>query len=188
MKAALLIICLLPMGRFACGQANQPAGYFHISYFGLLGTHPGLKFGWQYPIINFQELHPEQRSQQLLAGVNGIFYYHRRNHIGLGFDLELGFRNRKSAGMNKEVAIGMGYLWSFLPGKLIDFDRPEPGNHPARLKTVQLLKTASIGLGRQMDGRVDANFWMIRPTLMHLRPFNTGSTFNFAIDAGWYFK
>lgn len=118
-----------------------------------------------------------------LAGISLLFYYHRRNQIGLGGTLELAVRNRRAEGTNKELALGIGYLRTFLPNKVYHFDHAEP----LKKSSGQLLKSLALGLGRSFHSRLDANFWMIRPTLLHLRPFNRGSTLNFTLDAGIYF-
>jgi hypothetical protein len=86
--------------------------------------------------------------------------------------------------MHKEIAFGLGYLRTFLPNRVYSFDQ----THPPEKSTGQFLKMISLGLGKSFDPKIGSNFWMIKPSLMHLKPFNTGTTLNFALDAGVYFQ
>ncbi len=118
------------------------------------------------------------------AGAHLYFYFHRRNQIGLGGTFQFSFRNRKDKGLNKEVALGLGYLRTFLPNKIYQFNGSEPGKR----STGQLLKMISLGGGRSLGSSIGSDFWMIKPTLMHIKPFGIGSTLNFAMDAGVNFQ
>lgn len=188
MKIKLLLLLLFLLSNTLQAQENNGRNtYFNISYFAILGTHPGIKLGIQYPFAQLNKTQQLERSQELLGAANMIFYYHRRNQIGLGFNLELGFRHRKQDGLNKEVFIGAGYLRTILPNKVYDFDTGEAPIIRGSAGRHHFLKTAAIGLGRNLDGELNNTFWNIKPTLHHLRPFNRKGGFNFALDAGLHF-
>ena len=162
--------------------------YFGISYFGVLGTHPGFKIGIHYPIATLNQKDQAEKLDQVIGSASAIFYFHRRNHIGLGFNLELGFRNKQVDGLNKEVHFGVGYLRKFIPNKVYDFDGNEPLRERRFLGSSHFLKTGSIGFGRTVKNEITANSWSIKPTFFHIKPFNQGSILNFAFDAGYQFR
>lgn len=182
LKILKLSLCLLFFCTAGQAQGDRQGPYLTVSYFGILGTHPGLKIGLEHPIVNWSK-DKVGRSNEGLLGANIIFYYHRRNQIGLGGTLEFGYRNLRVNGLHKSVNLGIGYLRTFLPNKVHDFDRT---NSPSK-GTGYFLKTIGIGIGRSFHTEMDSDFWMIRPTILHLSPFNMGSTLNFALDAGVYF-
>lgn len=165
-------------------QTRDYQPYFSISYFGLLGTHPGLRIGVAYPVFQVNKQDLALKRDEVLVGAYLLFYYHRRNQLGLGGDFQFSFRSQRAKGMHKEIAFGLGYLRTFLPNRVYSFDQP----HPPEKSTGQFLKMLSLGLGKSFDPKIGSNFWMIKPTLMHLKPFNTGTTLNFALDAGVYFQ
>ena len=171
----------------ASGQEDPNRFYFSISYFGILGTHPGLKVGVQRPLVNLGSADTDQRRDQLFGSANLIVYFHRRHQLGLGCTAEVGFRNRVAGGTNKEIALGIGYLRTFLPNRMYDFDVNDPPSVRRFRGAGHFLKLGSVGLGGNRGGDLNGSFWMIKPTLFHIRPFNTRSTFNFALDAGYYF-
>lgn len=188
MKHALFPLLILLFIRPAIAQKPAPGTYFNISYFGILGTHPGLKIGLQQPILTFNREKREKRLDQLLGAVNLVFYFHRRNQLGLGATAELGFRKRPFNGLNTEAWLGLGYLRTIIPNLVYDFDDQQPGTTRRWIGSGHLLKTASLGLGWNIKPTADPGFWMIKPTLMHLKPFNVGNTLNFALDAGYHFQ
>ena len=51
MKTKLLLLFLLGFLHQLTGQENGNRLHFNISYFGILGTHPGIKVGVQYPLL-----------------------------------------------------------------------------------------------------------------------------------------
>jgi hypothetical protein len=185
MKTKLLLLSLLltTLGGLQAQDKNKNI-QFNISYFGILGTHPGVKLGLQYPLANLQQAQKMDQLNQVIGAASLIFYYHRRNQIGAGFNLELGFRSRKQDGLNKEFFIGAGYLRTFFPNTVYDFDAQAGMLEKKSHGRSHFLKTAALGLGGNVDGDLNANFWTIKPTLLHLRPFNRKGGFNFALDAG----
>jgi hypothetical protein len=185
MRTKLLLLLLTGFLLQLTGQDNGNRLHVNISYFGILGTHPGIKVGVQYPLLTINEGKSVEKLDQLLGAANFIFYYHRRNQIGTGFNVELGYRHRKINGLNKEVFLGVGYLRSFLPNATYDFDGENGMVRKRSLGKNQLFKTAAIGLGRNSGENFTSDFWVIKPTLLHLKPFNRGSAINFALDAGF---
>jgi hypothetical protein len=185
MKTKLLILLLVVIINCLQAQDGRHGGIqFNIAYFGILGTHPGIKLGLQYPLANLQQAQNMDQLNQIVGAANVIFYYHRRNQMGTGFNLELGFRSRQQDGLNKEFFIGAGYIRTFFPNTVYDFDGESGMTVKKTLGRSHLLKTASIGLGRNINGDLNANFWTVKPTLLHFRPFNRKGVFNFALDAG----
>ena len=184
MRKMFFLFLFLPSILIA--QSRDPI--FRIGYFGILGTHPGLKVGIEYPLSTFGETEELNRQDQILASANLMLYFHRGNHIGLGTNLELGFRSRKLNRPNLELFGGFGYLWQIRSNRLYDFDADE---------TIQLkhfyaqryqLKTLGIGIGGNRSRNLEDDFWSIRPTLLHLKPFNTSTSYNFALDASYLFR
>ena len=184
MKQLHILILALTLSFGLYGQQDITNRVnFSISYFGILGTHPGIKVGVQYPLTNSVEI-PVDRLDQIVAGSNLMIYFHRNNQLGIGLDAELGFRSRRRGGVNYELFFGGGYLRTFLPRKMYDFDEPD-GFRLRRFKgSGHFLKKVGFGLGAQSGRDLDSNFWSIRPTFLHIKPFNTSFTYNFAIDAG----
>ncbi len=185
-KLLLLFLMLISKGLYA-QDTHQKGIQFNISYFGILGTHPGIKLGLQYPLADLQKASTTDQLNQIVGAANFIFYYHRRNQIGTGFTLELGLRSRKQNGLNKEIFFGAGYLKTFLPNTVYDFDAEQGIIAKRSFSRNHFLKTAALGLGKNINGDLGANFWTIKPTLLHLRPFNQKGVFNFALDAGLQF-
>lgn len=186
MRKILLLAFFLP--SFLIAQTNEPI--FRIGYFGILGTHPGIKIGIEYPLTTFGETEELNRQDQILASGNLMLYFHRGNHIGLATNLELGFRSRKFNRPNYELFGGFGYLWQIRPNKLYDFDVEE--DDPVQLKRfftqAHQLRTLGIGIGGNRSRNLEDDFWSIRPTLLHIRPFSTGTSYNFALDASYLFR
>jgi hypothetical protein len=180
----LLVLILLPNRAHSQEISNQST--FSISYFGILGTHPGVKFGIQHPITTFNKSLESQK--QLISGANVIVYLHRRNQIGLGFNIELGYRDYQVFKNPKEVMFGLGYLRTFLPNKAYIFDQEGALSTKLFSGSSHLMKSVSVGIGKNPNNTINSDFWMIKPTVFHIKPFNSGSTLNFAIDAGYYFK
>ena len=187
-KTCLLAVGFLLMTFFLSGQNMTGRPYLTISYFGVLFTHPGVKIGVQYPVHTFDRKDAASALNEMVGAANLLVYFHRRNHIGAGVNAEMGFRSRKIGGTNKEVFFGLGCLRTIRPNVVYDFDDELPGRKRRFLSQGHLLKTASIGLGGNAGGDIFAASWNIKPTLMHIRPYNTRSTLNFALDAGYQFQ
>lgn len=185
MSAKVLCIAfLLVAGLVEAQQMKQP--FFNVSYFGVLGTHPGIKISVQCPLATLNQ--SEIAVSQFITAPSLLLYFHRRNQIGLGFNLELGYRNREIDRTNLELMLGLGYLRTILPNRVYDFEPDGSYTKRSLLGQSHLLKSLSIGLGKNTGDQLDELFWMVKPTLFHLKPYNTRSTLNFAIDAGLYFK
>ncbi len=166
-------------------QSNVP--HVQISYFGVLGTHPGIKVGIQYPVATLNGLSSEKQLHQIIASPNVIVYFHRRNHLGVGAQLQVGYQMRQLRGINVDVMAGVGYLRTIIPNTVYDFDETGGPVRKKWLGTGHFLKTAGLGLGKTIGSSVDSDFWMIRPTLLQISPYGTGDILNMAIDAGYYF-
>ena len=177
---------LIAFGLSAQDMTSRP--YLTISYFGVLATHPGIKIGVQYPVHTFNRRDVATNLNQVIGAANLLLYFHRRNHIGAGANLEFGFRSKKMGGTNKEIFLGLGYLRTMRPNITYDFDQPSPMQKRRFTGAGHWIKTAAIGLGRSMDGDVFADSWAVKPTLMYVKPYNTRSTLNFALDAGYQFR
>lgn len=188
MKYAIIFVFTIFTQYNLWCQSVSDQSYFSISYFGILGTHPGVKFGFQKPLATINRTQTNTNLNEIIAATNVIIYFHRRNHLGWGLNLEIGYRNKKFEKTNKEVMFGIGYLRSLLPNPVYEFN---PDNTFSRKKfsgTNHLLKTVSLGLGANKGENINSNFWLLKPTLLHLRPFNTKSTVNFALDVGYHFQ
>jgi hypothetical protein len=188
MKNTLLITLILMVSSSIKAQEISSKLYFNISYFGILGTHPGIKFGVQHPVITFDAEDAANKLHQLIGSSSVILYFHRRNQFGAGLNVEFGYRNRRAGKTNGEITMGLGILRTFLPKRVYDFDEAGGFTEKKFAGNTHFLKTVSIGMGKNSGDYFPASFWMIRPTLFHLSPYNTGSTLNFALDAGYYFK
>lgn len=185
MKTKILFFILMAITYGLYAQDIHKGGIqLNISYFGILATHPGIKLSLQHPFADLQKASATDQINQIVGAANIIFYYHRRNQIGTGFTVELGLRSRKQNGLNKEIFFGAGYLKTFLPNPVYDFDTKQGMTVNRSFKRHHFLKTAAPGLGKNINGDLNANFWTIKPTLLHLRPFNRKGVFNFALDAG----
>lgn len=188
MRSKIILILMLLIVYEVQSQDVNNGLYFNISYFGILGTHPGIKFGVQYPLATFNKDLAIFNSHQVLSASNIVMYFHRRNQIGVGFTFEVGYRNRKIGKTNKEVMVGIGYLRTFIPNRIYQFN--QDGNFTSKrfLGASHFVKIMSLGLGRNLGSQFDSGFWMIKPTIFHLKPYNSGTTINFALDAGCYFR
>lgn len=187
-KTCLLVAGFLLITFGLSGQEMGKRPYLTVSYFGVLFTHPGVKIGVQYPVHTFDRKDASSNLNEFVGAANLLVYFHRRNHIGAGVNVEMGFRSRKMGGTNKEVFLGLGYLRTIRPNVVYDFDDELPGRKRRFLSLGHLMKTAAIGLGGNIDGDLFADSWAIKPTLMHISPYNTRSTLNFALDAGYQFR
>lgn len=188
MKYRLLVLLVILTIWEVKSQNVSKQLFFNISYFGILGTHPGVKLGVQYPIFNFGDANSKTSVHQMIGATNMIFYFHRRNQLGLGINFEIGYRNRKVKGISKELMAGLGYLRTFLPNKVYEFHGNDQVAQRSFLGANHLLKTISLGLGKISGHQIDSDLWLIRPTLLQIKPYNTKRTLNFALDVGYQFK
>ncbi|MCB0638539.1 MAG: hypothetical protein KDC54_18040 [Lewinella sp.] len=184
MLRTILLFGLLANASTLAGQSPV----INLSYFGVLGTHPGLKIGLAWPVASWPGEDGDAGLSQLIAGPSLIVYFHRRNHLGLGLQAELGFRHRRPAGFQLETMAGVGVLRAWRPERMYDFDRAADG--PPRHWSGQsfFLKTVSLGLGGRVGNRHGDDRWLLKPTLLHTRPYATASHFNIAIDAAFQFQ
>lgn len=184
MRYKILFFLFLVAGRLYSQDAQNQV-FFHISYFGILGTHPGLKIGLRFPLLTLSGKRSTSRRQQIVGSPGMILYFHRRNQVGTGVNFEIGYSDNKPGKTNKEVMMGLGYLRTFVPNRLFD---PEDSSPRSPKGINHLIKTVSIGFGKSTGRDIQSDFWMIKPTLLHIKPYNTGTTINFAVDAGYYFQ
>ncbi len=183
---SVLTVLLIHIGIALTAQSVETQPYFSISYFGLLGAHPGIKFGFQYPVASFQKEDAGRNLDQIVAGANVLIYYHRRNHLGMGVAAELGFRNRRYRGLNKEAFASLGYLRTFRPNRAYRIKDDGEMTFTRWSGQSHLLKTVGLGLGWNQAGQIPGDFFMVRPTLLHLKPFGTAHTLNVAFDVAWF--
>jgi hypothetical protein len=166
-------------------QVNGHQPYFSLSYFGVLGTHPGVKIGWSYPLATINQDPTGDQMTQLTGGANVVIYFHRRNHLGVGIYPELSIRHRRAEGISAALSAGAGYLRAFRTARQYADKHATPRRWMGQSF---FLKTAALGVGGNTGRSLRDNFWMIQPSLLQLSPFGTGSQINFALDAGYYFK
>jgi len=62
---------------------------------------------------NLKEIH---KNKLLFVSGNVGCYKHKRNHLGLFINSEIGFRKTRNKGMKYEYLLGIGYLHTFLQG------------------------------------------------------------------------
>lgn len=188
MKCTIVTLLLIAIPTLAMAQELNHQWYFNISYFGILGTHPGIKFGIHQPLATFNPDRTDRKLRQLVGSSSLIVYFHRRNQLGIGVNLELGYRDKQVWKTTKEITAGIGYLRTFVPGRKYDFDREKPFTGRSAAGTGHFIKTLSLGLGKRSGENIEVDTWMIKPTLLHIKPYNTGTTLNFALDVGYQFK
>ena len=92
--------------------------------------------------------------------------------------------------MNQEISLGIGYLHTFIsqPDLMILIMKNGLTQKGNILGQGHLMKTGAIGLGGNRGADLSSDFWMIKPTMMHLKPFGTDKTLNFALDAGFQLR
>lgn len=188
MKYKFILILIILIYYEARSQDKIDQLYFNISYFGILGTHPGIKLGVQYPLVTFNKSEPSTQLHQMIGSPNVIFYFHRRNQLGIGFNIELGYKNKQETKINKEMMLGIGYLRTFIPNKVYEFSNGNFLNNNSLIGSNHFIKTLSLGIGKNINDGIHSDFWMIKPTLLHLKPYNTKTSLNFALDVGYQFK
>ena len=125
---------------------------------------------------------------QMIGATNMIFYFHRRNQLGLGINFEIGYRNRRVQGVSTELMAGLGYLRTFLPNKVYEFQGDDQIVQRSYLGANHLLKSISLGFGSISGQHIDSDLWLIRPTLLQIKPYSIKKTLNFALDVGYQFK
>jgi len=79
----------------------------NFSYFGEVGTRPGIEIGYEYHFYKGFNL----------TGSIGT-YVHQRNHTGLFFNGGLNWRHTFPVGYSMEFGIGLGYLHTWEHGGL----------------------------------------------------------------------
>ena len=83
MKHYFFLLIFIFLSLNTKGQISNNRPYFSVAYFGVLGTHPGIRIGIQQPLASLNKPQIEVKRNQIVGGLNLFLYFHRRNHKAL---------------------------------------------------------------------------------------------------------
>jgi hypothetical protein len=158
-----------------------------ISYFAEYFTHYGVKIGTEYPLWTKEKVKVKNNSKEVpkqkllfVAGNIGC-YIHRRNHVGLFINSELGYRKNRNRGLKYEVLLGVGYLHTFLQGDTYIDHVPLAGQS-------NLMASLAFGMGYDFHYHYQKSFSIfIKPGFFVQYPFGTAVAMRPTVDFGIYY-
>lgn len=168
-----------------------------ISYFGEYLTHYGIKIGTEYSLkitnktkIKRNSKEIPKRKEHFITGNIGS-YVHKRNHVGLFINSEIGYRRTRNKGFKYEFLIGVGYLHTFLQGDTYTVSDDGAVDKVNLAGQSNLMIPISCGLG------YDFNYHYKKPFSLSLKsgffiqyPYSHAIVIRPTIDLGlfYYFK
>jgi hypothetical protein len=142
----------------------------NISYFGEYLTHYGLKIGIEYPIWIKEKVKTKKSSKEIpkqkLIFISGNIggYFHKRNHIGIFVNSEIGYRKTRLRGFRYEFLIGLGYFHTFLQGDTYEVNDDGSVERIPLAGQANLMIPISAGIG------YDFKFCYNKPFNLYLKP------------------
>jgi len=168
-----------------------------ISYFGENLTHYGIKIGTEYSLKitnktkikrNLKEI--PKRKEHFITGNIGS-YIHKRNHVGLFINSELGYRKTRNNGFKYEFLIGVGYLHTFLQGDTYTVSDDGTVDKVNLAGQSNLMIPISCGLGYDFNYHYKKPFSInLKPSFFIQYPYNHAIAIRPTIDLGlfYYFR
>lgn len=118
-----ILVVSIPINLFgaaAHASGSLPTTEWRAAYAGEMITHPGAAIG-ATRVLAISDTWSGFRHSLVLTPEIGA-YDHPRNHIGAFFDVTIGWRLSHTAGATFAVAMGAGYLHTWLDGPVYQVD------------------------------------------------------------------
>lgn len=170
---------------------------FSLSYFAEYYTHYGVKAGTEYPLWSKEIVKVKRNSKEIhknksvfVTGNIGC-YIHKRNHVGLFVNSEIGYRKTRNKGLNYEYLLGIGYLHTFLQGDTYQVNDDGSVERVHLAGQSNLMASLSFGVGYNFDYHYHKPYALfIKPGFFIQYPYNTAFAVRPTIDLGifYYFK
>lgn len=177
MKKAIVLFSFLGLWTYGMAQPFTPES-FSLSYFGEMGTHPGLRLSATYALADWQkQRNPSIKKSFLLESSVG-FFYHRRYQTALFFLPELELAQMRPNGRTFGFGLGLGYLRTFVPNTFEVEDDGRVNKTPAGHQ--YLLSSVFIAFERPL-GSVH---FFIKPELLYAVPNFPKGVGYFAFEFG----
>ncbi len=115
-------------------------------------------------------------------------YVHKRNHVGLFINSELGYRKTRNKGFNYEFLIGVGYLHTFLQGDTYTVDDNGDVEKVHLAGQSNLMIPLSFGLGYDFNFHYKKPFSLcLKPGFFIQYPYNHALAIRPTIDFGLFY-
>lgn len=155
MKHFILLV-FLAAGPMLRAQGLKPKSVY-VSYFGETVTHPGLKVGVTYQLIDWEKSKIRRngtekvvfKSLDLSPAIG--FFYHTNYQTGLFVLPELSYRRMKANGNHIVFGVGAGYMRTFIPN--VYELRPGEGIERVQEGNDYFITNYSIAFGRDLSAR-----------------------------------
>ncbi len=165
-----------------------------ISYFGEGLTHYGIKIGTEYSLkitnktkIKRNSKEIPKRKEHFLTGNIGS-YIHKRNHVGLFINSEIGYRKTRNKGFKYEFLIGIGYLHTFLQGDTYTVSDNGDVEKVNLAGQSNLMIPLSFGLGYDFNLHHKKPFSLyLKPGFFIQYPYNHALVIRPTIDLGLFY-
>lgn len=150
-----------------------------VSYFGVLLTHPGIKIGSEYPLLKSEKYKIKNeklkiKTSQLLVSPNFGFYYHKRNQIGIFINAEIAYQKIHYCSFLWEIALGAGYLRTFLPNTTYRVDNQGHVKKVLLAGSNYFMPSFSMAVGKRFVKKSNRHLSLFfRPTIFFYLPYNT---------------
>jgi hypothetical protein len=157
--SALSCILLPAFVSFTPAGAQDRQEIFNtlsVAYFGKSVTRPGIKVGTTYTYYGFKPRLRENGDsviRQLVLLPNIGAYWHFKNHYGLFLNGETGFRVVYPKGFFWQFEAGIGFLRTFLPGKVYEINDHGEVNRIVLAGSNQFMPSAGITFGKDIADR-----------------------------------
>ena len=195
MKKSIIILFISLCSFIYAEDNNNERLTLDLSYYGVLGTHPGLKTGIEFPITekNREKLKKEKirvSTSKLYIAPNIGLYHHKRFHNAFFTELEIGYRKTFYSGFGLELSSGLGYTRSFLSGKT--YEVSDSGEVDTVLFAGSSYFTPSLSL--KLNKKTKNSLYYIGSRVLFTMPYNTGEypvpnlVFEFGIKKDNFFK
>ena len=129
----MLLILIVFIPALCFGQNITNSG-LNISYYGDFFTHPGVKFGYEITIKQWDKIKTRKTKERkiyksLILLNSASFYYHKGNHLGLIILPEIGIQKIRPKGFKTSWFLGLGYHRSILDSKTYFIDENASTNN-----------------------------------------------------------
>ena len=154
--------------------AQPPPLALTASYFGEVGTHPGLALGVDYTLAHLGDAH-----EVFVRGQVGG-YLHPRLYWAAFAGGEVGWRSTTSFGLRGEVALGLAYLHTILASPVYAVGSDGQATATTDLGHPGVMPSATLGVGWDFGRRTGVPLAvMLRPIVFWQFPVNQSALVHF---------
>ena len=188
----LIVLLFLTSTFIAPGQNLKPQT-FYASYFGATVAHPGLRLGVSYHLTGWDKTKTkksgkEKLLQKSLALNPSIgFYYYKDYQTGLFVLPELSYSRKNAKGNHLSLAIGAGYMRTFIPNVYELSSDGDVQKIHAGYNYFITNYSISIGKDLSISKNIPINIF-VKPELLNALPNYSKSVWYFALELGVCFK